>query len=428
MITLGPSALPGRVTVAAGRDSKGGEIVVGPVSLQQWIVAIAETGAGVFVALVLRTMLRRLASRARGTQWLQTELLLALASLLPWATAIAGIWAALLTLPLSGSWRNDADHGLLALTILGATLVVARVAGDTVRAGAQARSGVAASATIFVNITRIVVLAIGFLVLLDGLGVAITPLLTALGVGGLAVALALQDTLTNLFAGIHIMAAGKIQPGDFIQLDNGMQGHLVDTNWRNTTIRQLPNNLVIVPNSSLASSVVTNYHRPEQEVSVSVQVGVAYDSDLEHVERVSCEVGLEIMREVPGAVPGYQPSVRYQAFGESGVNFSVNLRAARITDQYVIVHEFIKRLHSRFRHEGIEIPYQALSIVPSPGMDPREIETAGAGRLSRGRGPRCRRPATRARWPRCRRPPARPRPGGGPGHPRPAASRRTAPR
>jgi small-conductance mechanosensitive channel len=357
--------------------------VAGPVSLQEWIVAIAEMGAGVLVALVLRTALRRLASRAPGSRWFRDELLLALGSMLPWAAAIAGVWAAALTLPLNSSWRNDADHGLLALTVLTTTLIVARVAGHMVRAGAQARSGMAGSATIFVNITRIVVLAIGFLVLLDGLGVAITPLLTALGVGGLAVALALQDTLTNLFAGVHILAAGKIQPGDFIQLDNGMQGHVVDTNWRNTTIRQLPNNLVIVPNSTLASSVVTNYYRPEEEVSVSVQVGVSYDSDLEHVERVSCEVGREIMQQVAGAVPGYQPSVRYQEFGESGVNFSVNLRAAQITNQYVIVHEFIKRLHSRFRDERIEIPYQALTIVPTPGPGPREVETAGASRLSR---------------------------------------------
>jgi small-conductance mechanosensitive channel len=355
--------------------------VTGPVSPQQWIVAIAELGAGVVVAVILRIAVRRLAARARGPRWLHGDMLPALSGLLPWAAAIAGLWAAALTLPLGSGWRADADHALLALTVLAVTLTVARLAGDAVQAGATARSGVAGSATIFVNITRIAVLAIGLLVLLDGLGVAITPLLTALGVGGLAVALALQDTLTNLFAGIHILAAGKVQPGDFIQLDNGMQGHVVDTNWRNTTICQLPNNLVIVPNATLASSVVTNYHQPEQEVSVTVQVGVAYESDLEQVERVTIEVGREIMQTVEGAVPAYTPVVRYHTFGDSSVNFSVILRAAVVTSQYVLIHEFIKRLHNRYRAEGIEIPYPTTVLMPA---EPERVAPAEQQRTLTG--------------------------------------------
>jgi small-conductance mechanosensitive channel len=98
-----------------------------------------------------------------------------------------------------------------------------------------------------VSITRVAVWTIGGLVLLNSLGVAITPLLTALGVGGLAVALALQDTLSNLFAGVHILASRKVQPGDFIQLDNGMEGYVEDTNWRSTIVRQFPNNILVVP-------------------------------------------------------------------------------------------------------------------------------------------------------------------------------------
>ena len=215
------------------------------------------------------------------------------------------------------------------------------------------------------NITRVVVLSVGLLILLDSLGVAIAPLLTALGVGGLAVALALQDTLTNLFAGVHILASRKVQPGDFIQLDNGMEGYIVDTNWRNTIVRQLPDNLVIVPNATLAASVLTNYHRPEREMSVLVQVGVSYDSDLEHVESVTREVGRDVMRTVEGAVPGHQPFIRYHTFADSSINFSVILRAAEAPAQYLIVHEFIKRLHRRYRDEKIQIPFPIRTIVPA---------------------------------------------------------------
>ena len=334
------------------------------------VIAIAAVGAGLIAALAVRLTLRRVAGRAGGVRWrvLAADML---AYLLPWAAVIAGAWVAMLNLvPVGSLWRPDADHALLALIVLATTLAAARAATDAVRAGVLTRSGISGSATIFVNITRITVLVIGILILLSSLGVSITPLLTALGVGGLAVALALQDTLTNLFAGVHILASGKVKAGDFIQLDSGQQGYVVDTNWRNTTIRELPNNLIIVPNATLAASTLINYHHPEQETSVLVQVGVAYGSDLDQVERVTCEVGRDVMLSVDGAVPSHEPTIRYHTFGESSIDFSVILRAAEVTAQYLIVHEFIKRLHRRYQAEGIEIPFPIRTIVHSPGQPP----------------------------------------------------------
>ncbi len=313
--------------------------------------------------------LRHLTRRAERGWWRGSGTVLALLRpLAVWGAVIAGLWTATLSLRLASGWRNDADHALLGLTVLAVTLAAMRVAGDAVRISTHARAGVSASATIFVNIARIAVLALGLLILLSTLGVSITPLLTALGVGGLAVALALQDTLTNLFAGVHILASGKVQPGDFIALESGQEGYVVDTNWRNTTIRQLPNNLVIVPNATLAASIMTNYQRPEREMSVTVQVGVAYDSDLEQVERVTREVGREVMRTVDGGVPSHDPLVRYHTLGDFSINFSVILRTSEVTSQYVIVHEFIKRLHRRYREEEIEIPFPTVFNINSPQM------------------------------------------------------------
>lgn len=331
-------------------------------------IAIAGGGAGLLAAIALRLALRRVAARASADRWryLVADML---AYLLPWAALIAGAWTAVLSLAATGSqWRGDADKGLLALIVLAASFGAARAAAGAVRAGALEHSGFSGSATIFVNIARLGVLAIGFLILLDGLGVSITPLLTALGVGGLAVALALQDTLTNLFAGVHILASRKVQAGDFVQLDTGQEGYVVDTNWRHTAIRQLPDNLIIVPNAALASSTVINYHRPEHESSVTVQVGVAYDSDLDHVERVTCDVGRDVMRSVDGAVPGFEPTVRYHTFGDSNIGFTVALRAREVTARYLIVHEFIKRLHRRYLVEGIEIPFPVQTVIEAAGQ------------------------------------------------------------
>jgi small-conductance mechanosensitive channel len=343
-------------------------VAISDVSSHTWLVAAVYLAAGAIGAIASRVVCTRLHRRAELTSWRADDIVTGFLRLVvPWCAATGGAWSALLALPLKPAYRLDANHALLAVIIIVVSTGSAKVAGEAVRAGATSHAGTSGSATIFVNITRVIVWTLGVLVLLNSLGVAITPLLTALGVGGLAVALALQDTLTNLFAGVHILASRKIQPGDFIQLDNGMQGFVQDTNWRNTIIRQLPNNLLVVPNATVASSIVTNYHLPEQAMSVPVAVGVSYDSDLDHVERVSIEVGREVMREVEGGVADHEPTVRFHTFSGASIDFNVNLRAAEVTAQYPLVHEFIKRLHRRYRDEGIEFSSPAQTVVfPAP--------------------------------------------------------------
>ncbi len=212
------------------------------------------------------------------------------------------------------------------------------------------------------NIVRIFVFSIGILIILNSLGISITPILATLGVGGLAVALALQDTLTNLFAGFHITVAKQIKVGDYIKLESGEEGYVVDINWRSTMIKMLPNNLVLIPNDKLNKAIVTNYYAPDKEMAVLVNLGVHYKSDLEKVERVTCAVAKSVMTEVSGGVEHFEPFIRYNAFADSSINFTVILRAREFVDQYLIKHEFIKRLHKRYLQEGINIPYPIRAI------------------------------------------------------------------
>ncbi|MEU9891271.1 mechanosensitive ion channel family protein [Sphaerisporangium sp. NPDC051011] len=334
-------------------------------------IAVGCIVGGVLVGLALRAMFSRLARRAAGTatSWddVWWDLLKGVA--LP-ATAITGVWWAAEVLRLRSPVREFVERILLAVIVLTVALTIASLAASLVRSITVSRSGVAQSASIFVNVTRVIILGVGVLVLLQSIGISVTPVLTALGVGGLAVALALQDTLGNLFAGIQILASKKVQPGDFVRLSSGEDGYVVDINWRNTTVQQLAGNIVIVPNSHVADAILTNYHQPQQDTSVLVQVGVGYDSDLEQVERVTIEVGCDVMLTVEGAVPDHEPVVRYHTFGESGINFSVILRASEYTARYIIVHEFIKRLHARYRAEEIEIPSAVRTMLfPNGGKD-----------------------------------------------------------
>jgi small-conductance mechanosensitive channel len=202
----------------------------------------------------------------------------------------------------------------------------------------------------------------GALVILNSLGLSITPMLTALGVGGLAVALALQEPLANFFAGVFITLAGQIRLGDYIKLDSGQEGFVADFSWRSTRLRMLANNLVIVPNAKLAQAIVVNHHLPAPDLAVLVEVGVDYASDLKHVEHVVVAVGREVMAEITGGVPTFDPFIRYHTFGDSSIDFTVILRGQEFVDQYLIKHEFIKRLHARFAQEGIQIPFPIRTI------------------------------------------------------------------
>ncbi|MFI7382366.1 mechanosensitive ion channel family protein [Streptomyces sp. NPDC049813] len=341
------------------------------LELHDLIIAGVALIAGLMAGLLLRIVLRWLGERASRTRWGGDDVLVdAVRTLVPWAAVAAGAAVAAEALPLTARTGHTVNMALTAFVILAATLTAARVITGLVRAVAQSRAAVAGSATIFVNITRVVVLAMGFLVVLQTLGISIAPLLTALGVGGLAVALALQDTLANLFAGVHILASKTVQPGDYIRLSSGEEGYVVDINWRNTVVRQLSNNLVIIPNTQLSGTNMTNFSRPEQDMTLLVQAGVGYDSDLEHVERVTVEVVTETMRDVEGAMPEHEPAVRFHTFGDSRIGFTVILGVGEFSDQYRIKHEFIKRLHRRFRDEGIRIPAPTRTVALAQGSTP----------------------------------------------------------
>ncbi len=188
-------------------------------------------------------------------------------------------------------------------------------------------------------------------------GIQLTPLLAGLGIASLAIALALQDTLSNVFSAIWVGLERPIKPGDYIEIDGGKSGYVEDVSWRTTKIRTLPNNLIIVPNSTIAKTIITNYQAPNAEISVVIPVSVSYNSDLDKVEKVVIDVGKHIQKTVKGAVKSHEPFIRYNEFQDSGVAFSVILRAETFVDQYIVKHEFIKQLHKRFKEEKIEIPF-----------------------------------------------------------------------
>lgn len=257
--------------------------------------------------------------------------------------------------------RTALSHGIAVVVIALATLIAARVAGGLLRRWMAKTGGVPAT-SIFVNITRVAIVIVGAGFALSVLGISITPVLTALGVGGLAVALALQDTLSNLFAGLQIVASKQIRPGDYLLLATGQEGTVTDTAWRTTTLRTQSDNLVIVPNSVLAQAIVTNYRLPAEAVATTVEFGVAYDADLAEVERVTAEVARRVMDEAGHDVGDRDPIVRFRSFADSHIQCAAVLYVPGFTDQFPLKSAFIKALHERFAAEGIAFPYPTRTV------------------------------------------------------------------
>jgi small-conductance mechanosensitive channel len=278
----------------------------------------------------------------------------------------AGLWVgvriSLRYYNLPESWQAAILTLWQSVFILAATVYLARLVGRLVSQKMSDMNGLLPAATLLQNVVKVIVYILGFLVLLQNLGVSVAPMLTALGVGGLAVALALQPTLSNLFSGIQIIAARKIRIGHFIRLEEGLEGYVTDINWRSTTIRALSNQTIILPNTKLADSTITNTWIPDPEISVPIPVGVGYESDLEFVERVTLEVAKSIQSTHSGAAPGFEPAVRFAEFGDSSINFRVVLRAKEFAEQFLMRHDFIKALHARYKKEGINIPFPIRTI------------------------------------------------------------------
>lgn len=215
--------------------------------------------------------------------------------------------------------------------------------------------------------TRVLFFSTAVLVVLDTFGISITPILASLGIGSLAVALALQDTLNNFFSGFYLLLDRPISIGDFIKLEDGTEGFVRKVGWRSTQIEMLSENIVVVPNSKIASSQVTNYDLPLKLTTLTIPVGVAYNSDLNKVEQVTLDVASQILKQIPGAVPDFTPAIRFNTFADSSINFNVVLKAHHRTDQALIIHEFIKALHARFEREKIEIPFPQRVIHTARG-------------------------------------------------------------
>jgi small-conductance mechanosensitive channel len=307
---------------------------------------------------------RRLRRWAASTTTHYDDLILSAVSTpsLFWCLAVP-LDAALHVSGMDTAVREVVTRALTVVVILSMTIVAANVAGGLVTQLLKRQSPDGKVPGLGQAVIRAIVVLLGAMVVLNALGVEITPLITALGVGGLAVALALQDTLTNFFAGMHILLERPFHIGHFIQLEDGHEGHVLDIGWRTTRVRNLQDDVIVVPNSKIAGSTILNYHMPIPRSRVTLEVGVAYDSDPDKVRDVIVEevkkatVDLEYLLDTP------EPHALLLRFGEYSLQFEVRFFVTDIARKNAALDEMHRRILRRFRAEGIDIPYPVHTVL-----------------------------------------------------------------
>ena len=332
------------------------------MSYSSIIIPIIYIIAAYVVGLLCqRLLVGRILTWSKKTKWTWDDLLVQALGHMP------VIWFVIIGAYLA-MWQGHIEKGhfvvyentLLTIIMFTVTVVIARLVGSVIERIPSERLP---STTLFVNSSRFLIYLIGIIVILQNLNVEITPMITALGIGGLAVALALEETLSNLFSGVQIIASQLVRPGDYVKLSDGYTGYVTDVKARNTTIRSFPDdNRIIIPNSVLSSSVVVNYSLPEKNLWVEIPVGVSYDSDLEAVELITLEVAKEVAEKVEGGSIEQEPVLRYEEFGDSSINFTIRIFVTAFREQFLLKHEFIKALHKRFNSEGIDIPFPIRTV------------------------------------------------------------------
>ncbi len=209
--------------------------------------------------------------------------------------------------------------------------------------------------TLLLSAVRITVFGLGLLMIMQSVGIAITPILASLGVGSIAVAMALQDTLSNFFSGVYLLVDQPIRVGDTVRIDDSVEGVVRRIGWRSTQIELSSGNLGVMPNSKISSSRVTNFDLPTQDSAFSVGFHCAPGSDLNLVEKIATTVAGEVQERVEGCLRGFPPVVRFLSVGGAGVEFSVTLRVRRFSEQALVRHEVLKTLHTRLIEQGVSI-------------------------------------------------------------------------
>jgi small-conductance mechanosensitive channel len=246
---------------------------------------------------------------------------------------------------------------LIILTLGIITILVARFAVNAIRLYSLKSEATVSLTSLFEYLTQVLIYSIGFLIIIQSIGIEITALITAFGVGSLSIGLALQNTLGNLISGVNIIISRKIRPGDYIKLKDGEEGYVMDVELKYTLIKNIYNNIIVIPNRNIIDASFKNFTLEESWMLLPIKIGINYHSDLEKVEKITLNIAQQILDNYQEDTDNFEPFLRYEKFDYYGIIFTVYLRINQYYDRFLITHEFIKKIHKTYNQENIKLAF-----------------------------------------------------------------------
>jgi small-conductance mechanosensitive channel/CRP-like cAMP-binding protein len=184
-------------------------------------------------------------------------------------------------------------------------------------------------------------------------GEDVSPLIGALGVGGVVLGFALQETLSNFFAGLALLLEKPFSQGDWIKIGDKVEGSVEHITWRATKIRTRDSDYQIFPNSVVAKEVIVNFRQPTRLHAVRIPIGTSYDDPPDVVKRTL----LEIAASVPEVMREPAPIVYLRAYADFSINYELKCFIEDYDRRPLIEDEILQRIWYAFRRVGIEIPF-----------------------------------------------------------------------
>jgi small-conductance mechanosensitive channel len=286
------------------------------------------------------------------------------------AVLVGGLLLVIPELALPGRIGRWLGAALEIAFVLACAIGLSRIVVTAVTEYAARNPAVRPALGVVRGIVRIAVAVLAAIMALEAVGVPVAPLLTTLGIGSLAVALALQETLANFFAGLHLLADRPVRPGDYIKMQEGAEGFVETIGWRSSRLRTSANNIVIVPNVKLSQAVLTNFHLPVSSVTMTVALTVASDSDADAVERLFNEELGRAIAEVPDLRDSGKAIVRLADVTDAGQVWHCILDVKDVDAQRQAGHEIRKRLLARLKRDRIALAVKEKVFLLPEGKQP----------------------------------------------------------
>ncbi|CAG0981027.1 MAG: mechanosensitive ion channel [Candidatus Methanoperedens sp.] len=337
------------------------------MGLQPFLIPLIIIAASFIAARIINLILQIMIKKAEKTDTKLDDIILyALGRPLSILIIVAGLYYAVLQTPYLADLitQKDADYlyRKFILTIFG-TWIIASFTKRIIREygfmwAASIKGQIDERLVALADMSAVYVIwLIGIMIALSGIGYEITPLITGMGIAGLAIALAAKNVLSNVLGGVAITIDQLYRVGDRIEM-GGIYGDIYEIKPRYTKIKTLNNTIITVPNSKVIDEQIINYAVPDHRVRVKIPVGIAYGTDPEKID----EILLDIADKTPLILKSPKPLVRFIEYASSSQNFEFLIWVKHYNDRHLAIDQILREIFTRFKEEGIEIPFEQMDI------------------------------------------------------------------